>query len=366
MARQNQTGGDESTNVQAGTLIVNVGIDEKRAREICQEMSLQLRDQYSQEALKIANDRVEQFENRLMPKMEEVSGALGAFADPGFQLLLAEAQKTAAATERPVDYDLLSELLVHRFQKGNNRVIRAGISRAVEIVDEISDEALLGLTAAHAVSTLAPLTGDIIQGLNVLDDLYGKLLYGKLPEGREWLDHLDVLDAVRISSFGEMKKIQQYYPERLAGYVDVGIQKNSDNYGKALDLLNSNNLPHDILVDHALNNGFFRVSVPQREAISSLVLHQRFPGSSIIVKSTPLSQVQIDAINQIYDLYSHDGNLKSEIVRAFIQEWDKRVSLKLVRQWWDGIPSAFQITSVGKVLAHSNAQRCDKSLPPLS
>jgi hypothetical protein len=111
---QEQKATDGSTAMQAGRDIIITGIDEKRAREIYQEMNLQVRSDYSQEALNIANIRVTEFENRLMPKMEKVDGALEAFADPSFQLLLVEAQKTAAATERPADYDLLSELLLHR------------------------------------------------------------------------------------------------------------------------------------------------------------------------------------------------------------------------------------------------------------
>jgi len=42
--------------------------------------------------------------------MEEVNGALEAFADPSFQILLVEAQKATVSTERSADYDLLSEL----------------------------------------------------------------------------------------------------------------------------------------------------------------------------------------------------------------------------------------------------------------
>ncbi|WP_201132276.1 LPO_1073/Vpar_1526 family protein [Geobacter anodireducens] len=160
-----QSGGDYSQQFQAGEMIVHVGIDEKRAREIYQEMNLQLRNDYSKEALEIANTRVTDFENRLMSKMDAANGALEAFADPSFQLLLVKAQKAAASTERPADYDLLSELLIHRFQKGENRTTRAGVSRAVEIVDEISDEALLGLTVSHAISSFFPASGDINQGL---------------------------------------------------------------------------------------------------------------------------------------------------------------------------------------------------------
>lgn len=195
-------------------------------------MNLQLRKEYSQEALIVANSRVAEFENRLLPKMEAVDGALEGTQDPSFQLLLVEAQKTAASTERPADYDLLSELLIHRFQKGENRITRAGISRAVEIVDKISDDALLGLTVFHSVSNFFPASGNILQGLDTLDRLFGKIFYGELPTGTEWLDHLDILDAVRINSYGGLK-IKQYYPEMLNGYIDVGIEKNSESYTKS-------------------------------------------------------------------------------------------------------------------------------------
>ena len=233
-SKQIQEAGDNSQQLQANNMIVNIGIDEKRAREIYQEMNLQLRKDYSQEALNIANSRVTEFENRLLPKMEAVEGALEAFADPSFQLLLVEAQKTAASTERPADYDLLSELLIHRFLNGDNRVTRAGISRAVEIVDKISDDALLGLTVFHSVNYFFPASGIIQQGLNTLNDLFGKLFYSNLPVGSEWLDHLDILDAIRVSNFGGLKKIEQYYPEMLSGYIDIGIEKNSDDFNKAI------------------------------------------------------------------------------------------------------------------------------------
>lgn len=87
---QSQKSGNDSTNLQVQQMVVNVGID---GRQIYQEMNLQLRSDYTQEAFVIANNRVKEFEDRLMPKMAQVDGALGAFADPSFQLLLVNAQK---------------------------------------------------------------------------------------------------------------------------------------------------------------------------------------------------------------------------------------------------------------------------------
>ncbi len=362
-----QNGGKGSQQLQADNMIVHVGIDEKRAREICQEMNLQLRTDYSQEALNIATTRVTEFENRLMPKMEEVEGALEAFADPSFQLLLHEAQKTAAATERPADYDLLSELLIHRFQKGENRITRAGITRAVKIVDEISDEALLGLTVSHAVSSFLPVSGDVYRGLDVLNNLFGKIFYGKLPTGKDWLDHLDILDAARLSTFGSLKKIQQYYPGELAGYVDAGIEKNSEEYNSAIEILGRKNLPENILVDHAFNSDFVRLNVPNKEQISSLSLIQEIQHEGKMMNHrVPLSGEQRTAINSVYEIYKQDDQIKEKNIKLFMEEWNKRPNLRILGEWWDNIGISFEITTVGKVLAHSNAQRCDKALPPLN
>lgn len=365
--KQSQKAGDNSQQLQANQMIVNIGIDEKRAREIYHEMNLQLRSDYSQEALEIANLRIAEFENRLLPKMEAVDGALESFADPSFQLLLVEAQKTAASTERLADYDLLSELLIHRFQKGKNRITRAGISRAVEIVDKISDDALLGLTVFHSVSYFFPTSGDINQGLNALNELFGKLFYNRLPTGNEWLDHLDILDTVRINSSDRLKKVQQYYPEILVGYIEIGIEKGSENYQNAMELLTSTGLPKNILVEHVLNKDFLRFNISNKNQIDYLAMNrQLYVDGKLDSVAVQLSENQKNAIRAVYDLYKQDESVKQENINVFMQEWDKRPNLKTLREWWDSIETGIEITSVGKVLAHSNAQRCDKNLPPLN
>lgn len=366
MSRQNQKGGDNSTNFQTEQMVVNIGIDEKRAREVFQEMSLQLRKEYTQEALEIANSRVNDFENSLLSKMEGVEGVLEAFSDPSFQLLLVDAQKAAASTERPADYELLSELLIHRFKKGNNRIARAGISLAVEIIDKISDEALLGLTVAHSVSSFSPTSGDLYQGLNTLNDLFGKMFYGELPSGQEWLDRLDILNTVRLSSLGNLKKTQEFYLEELSGYIDVGIEKGSESYANAIKILESNNLPKNLLVLHSLNTNYLRIPVSNRARIESLGYRQvLFHQGAQVLVPVQLSAEQKRAVESIYDMYSKDDNIKQNNINLFTDEWNKRENLKILKEWWDNIPILLTITSVGKVLAHSNAQRCDKNLPPL-
>lgn len=362
-----QEGGDSSTNLQAHQITVNYGIDEKRAREICQEMHLQLRREYSLEALDIAKARVAEFESNLMSKMTQVEGALQAFADPGFQLLLVEAQKAAAASERPADHEILSELLVHRFQHGENRTTRAGVSFAVEIVDKISDEALLCLTVAHAINSLSPASGHMHEGLDTLNDLFGKLLYGPLPSDQSWLDHLDILNAVRLGHIGGLKKVRQYYSEILHGYVDVGILKSSESCQKALEILKANNMPMDTLVVHALNADYLRLPVNGVNGIDNIrLVHSIISEGTSHRVASKLSHEQVKALESIYALYSTDGGVKERNIDLFMAAWDERPNLKIVRKWWDGLTGVFTVTSVGKVLAHANAQRLDSSIPPLN
>jgi hypothetical protein len=364
---RSQKAGDNAQQLQAGTVNIYNGIDEKRAREIYEEKYTLAKQEFTAEAISIANNRIGEFEKSLMSKMIAIDGALEAFADPGFQLLLVKAQKTAAATERSPDYNLLSELLIHRFQKGNNRKTRAGIERAVEIVDKIDDAALLGLTVFHSIAVFRPVTGDILQGLDVLNDLFGKIIYDTLPVENDWLEHLDVLDAIRISSFGNLKKIQQYYPEELEGYVAVGIEKESTEHQKAIDILTHAALPYEsILVDHVLNNNYLRINIPNRETIDSGITIKILNHGILISSIAKFSADQNTAIKSIYDLYKNDDTIKKQNIDKFMEEWDKRENLKNLRVWWDNIETSFQITSVGRVLAHSNAQRCNKSLPQLN
>lgn len=368
--KQQQKAGDNSQQIQAGTVIINNGIDEKRAREIIDEKLHEVINSYSREAQEIARSRIGDFANDLVPKLVK-DNLLESLKDPSVQILLSEAQKSAASTERPADYSILSELLMHRIKKGEDRNIRAGVSRAIEIVDEITDEALLALTVAYSVLSWIPTSGNLYEGLRTLDSLFGKIIYAVLPTGREWIEHLDVLDAVRINSLGSFKKANEYYPEVLSGYVNIGIDKASENYQKALELLEMADLPNDILCEHELRNGFVRlhiVNINQLESLS-IVRQQSISvgGENIILPiKSPLTDIQKEAIKNIYNLYNNDDTLKSQNVSVFMSKWGEYGNLRRLRNWWDAIPQYYTITPVGKVLAHANAQKCDPDLPPLA
>lgn len=364
--KQQQKAGDNSQQFQVQTMIVNSGIEEKRAREIFQEMFDVARRDLTQEAREIALERVGKFEDDLIPKIEKIEGAINSFADPDFQFALTSAHKTAAATERKNDYELLSELLIHRVHKKDNKNSCAGISRAIEIVDDISDDALLGLTVCFAVQQYAPLSGDITEGLSVLDDLFGKIGIQSLPNGEEWLDHLDILDAIRVSTVSSLRKYEEYIQGKIPGYFVGGIKKESEEHMQAIDLLNNSALPTQIICEHELNQGYVRLAIPSEERIKdiSLIRDAITPNGVEKIKS-PLTNKQCEVLQTIYKMSANNTQSQKIVNDNFNEKIKDYSNLRIIKDWWNSISCAFQITAVGRVLAHSNAKRIDNTLPDM-
>ena len=363
--KQIQKAKNGSQQVQIQNCTIKSGIEEKRAREIFREMFEITRKDLTCEAYAVATQRVTQFEKDLISKMQKIDGAMSAFADPSFQFLLTNANKTAASTECPDDYSLLSELLIYRIQNGSNRSKNSGINRAVEIVNEITDEALLGLTVAFAIGSLRPTLSRIHEGLNLLEDIFSKLCYDVLPLNIDWLDHLDILDAIRISSFGKLKDFDDYYSNLMHGYCSIGIKRDSDNYVKAVDMLKKSSMQMNMLITHELNDGYVRLPVVREQDIDHFALFTSSNNNTTRLSAIPLTDEQKRTLHEIYSMYDNDIELKKIVHTRFYDELMQRPYLKKIREWWSKIPVSFSITSVGRVLAHANAKRCDRSIPDL-
>jgi hypothetical protein len=348
-----QKAGNDSTQI-----IVHYGIDERLVREIVDEQLQIILENYSEKARDTAKQRNDIFGQKLIEKMDKING-FKVFSDPSFQVLLKNAQEAAASIEREADYDLLSELMAYRFQKGENPNTRTGIIHAVKIVNEISDEALLGLTVFHSVVNLNPTSGYINIGLDRLDQLFGEIIYAGLPKGYKWLDQLDILKAVRIfnlGNLGKIEKLEDYYSKRLSGYSLPGLKEDSKELLDAKNKLSTIKVPAEILVKHELQDNYWRINVVNKSQISELC-------------KTPLTENQKLIIGEIFDSYVKDPVIKKEFKEKFVAEWCKRKNLKILRDWWNNdvlkLNTSINITCVGEVLAHVNAQRCDKSLPSL-
>lgn len=365
MTKRNQeiSSGANSNNYQGEniTIVHNhiTQFDEEKAKQISEYSAKQIMEEYFSNADELAQKRMADFENRFIPKLAAIENALKIFNDPAFKLVYRKAQIQAATTTRESDYDILSELLIHRYKKQNNKSSCIGINGAVDIVEQISDESLTALTVLVTISIdTAPITGNIIEGLNVMNKLFESLLICDLPNNNDWLDQLDILKAIRLNSFSGLKKLKEFYLQNLDGYFCVGIDKESENYQKAIDLLKTYRL-ENILVNHELINKHVRLPITKITEIEKL---NKIQSNGIL---SPLSKEEKECLHKVIDLYDKTADKKNIVLNKFYEKFDAFPALKVIHDWWDKIPNGFSITSIGRVLGHANAQKCYPGFPPL-
>ena len=363
---QTQNAGDNSQQVQGNNIsIYNLGITEQRAREIFNEQYALLRREMTEEALACATERIKLFEERLLARISEIEGALNMFADPSYQFLLVSAQKSAAASERITDYDMLAELLACRIEKATSRKNRVGIGGAVEVIYNVDDDALCALTACYFLTSFVPVASLCKDGVQVLAKTFDKLLYTELPSGDNWLDHLDILKAIRLNTFNNFKKFEDWYPNKLNGYTALGIRKDSVNYLKSLELLESINAAPSVFIPNEFLADYVKLPVASSYQINSFYLQRYSDNGTVLGSRIALNKQQIKVLEDICHLYDTDIEKKKMIKTAFLNEWDKYPSLKRIRDFYNRIPYSFTVTQIGKILAYTNAKRCDNNIPDL-
>lgn len=303
--------------------------------------------------------RNKDFAQIFIPRLEKVENYINHISDPKFQFLCRDAMTSAAQTERKEDYQLLSELLACHVEKGvANKKIDSAVSRAIKIVDEVDNAALCGLTLALAIGYVIPVTGNIREGIGVLNTMYEKLLYCELPKD-DWLDHLETLGAIRFLNIKMKRTIEWFLSTALNGYVCIGIVKDSEKHKQIQEKLKKVNLSEDFLVDHECLDGYVRLPIKDNESIKKLVFAD--PDGNRM----EITDQQVAVLEDVFTSYEKDEVLMSEVKKNIIAIWDSFPTLKTVREWWDDVSGSFSITYIGKVLAHTNAKRCDSTFPDL-
>lgn len=367
--KQSQNAGDNSTQMQAAVINNNyytsvTGIDETRARDICKEEFAVACQNWTQEAIVIAEQRVHQLEDRLMPKMLAYDKSLSFFGDPAFQFTLRQAQISAASSDRESDYEMLSKLLLHRIEQGDDLNRRLGVCKAIEIVNQVTEEALVGLTMVYVVTKFTPVSNDVNEGLSVLDKLYGNIMGGnELPIDDSWMENLDLLSAIRLGvrNINSFKKFEEYIPSRLNKYLISGINDNSEEYKELRNEFVKASLPTNCFVQHGLKPNFVKLSVD--DEIEKIHIDLSCKDGTIL--RVPLSEEQKVVMSKAISLLRKDESSNDGLKRSLIDKWNNHTNLKMVKDWWDRLPVHFTITPAGIALANAFAQGRDPCIPSL-
>lgn len=346
---QAQRAGANASQIQiAGDYIVHHGLSEERAVELYRQNFKEMYAQYSEESRMVAQARVDELEERLIPLLA-AHERLDALADPAFQGVLRKAQFSAASTERTSDYELLGKLLADRIDKSPDRRARAGINRAVEVVDQLDDEALVGLTAYYVVSSAIPGGANPLSATKNMETLFERLIGEEvLPSGAEWLDHLDILDLVRVDTVQQLRPFDDIWPQRVSFLVSPGLEEDSAEHADALGRFAE--VGHvEMLVKHEYKPGFVRVGMLGPG------------GASASLANLGYTTEQIAACNRIAKEYCHAEAVDPIALAAYMSEVRTFKYHKMVADWWDSLPHPFSITAAGRAITHANLKQGDRA-----
>lgn len=355
-----QKAGDNSTQIQAEVVNV-IQFDEKRVREICkEEYALQAKNLIF-EAQVAAVERVGRFEDKIIEMFKPYRDSLEFFKKPEFLFLLRLAQQTAIQTDSDNDYEILANLLLNKTNKSDDKKFGTGVKQAIQIVDEIDEDSLNGLTALFIHTSFTPITSSPIEYFKILDNLYEECLNYPLPSGELWSDQLDILKCCRLDNVHSYIKGLDFYMSKHKYLFTSGIIKDSENYEKALEILKTNNIPNDILVNNELFDNYVRLNIADDKSIDNLRLI--FNLGSYKYKSQ-LSNQQKNALREILKLY--DSSISNDKIKESMLNYIKKFKhLNSFLDWFNELKFVVQITSVGRVLSYTNAKMKCKELPDM-
>jgi hypothetical protein len=345
---QRQQAGYGSQLIQvSGDLVL--GPTDARVAEIAQAQARLVVQEFAVEAQETASSRIENLDNKVIGELDRL-GLLNVFSDPAFLLLLRKTQLHAAATGSDADHEILSKLLMERAQD-SSRPVHMVVTRAVEVIEQIDDKALLGMTCFWFVSSIRPNANDPLEGLAYFDKLALHLGSGELPTGSGWLQRLDLMGCIGYQPPGlqSLKKWHQVLMTTRPGYVCEGVP--SDNEPEIRQRLHE--IHPDLaswLVAHYFNPGHFRINAGSSQEFLDLMRQPLTQAEKFDQFEAVVSECKIDAAAEVV----------AKSVIEYVQS--SLPNLERIRQWWDGIEGSVRITPLGIAIAYSNAKRFDPLL----
>jgi hypothetical protein len=204
----------------------------------------------------------------------------------------------------------------------------------------------------HAAASYLPTSDVMDPGLNLLDSLFAQFSVSELPSESHWIEHLDVLGALRMVPFGGVRSYEEALGGSLDGWLAPGLEMGSEAMTQAATEFASLGVAVP-LVEHELKPGFARVGYCSTQ---QMALRVKGWDADLSAQVTALARSK-------WGLGSADASL----FPSFAAKIDERPHLQEVRAWWNSITTPITITPVGRLLARANADRLDtaKLLPPL-
>lgn len=334
--KQQQKAGDQSTNVQAGAIIVQ-GVSYDDARQIALDLYEANFARLAEQAADIARSRVESIIDRFLADLAERHPAgLESAYDPDMQYALLTAQRAYARSGDDDLQDILVDLLVERTKERDRSILQIVLNESIEVVAKLT-------TAQLAVlSTVFLLHYTRWENLASLDDFRTTLTRAICPFVPMLTDSATCYRHIEYVGCGTKGPrdigaiyVAQVFKRRYPGMFSQGFTE--DDIGL---------LPTDpASVREMLIPCFHDPTKLQVNGIDDAAINRR-------AKDLGLDNQSLRALHQLHvSSQMNDSTAQKvlvDLVPCFAQ---------LNAVWLNAAMSSLTLTSVGIAIAHANVRR---------
>lgn len=333
---QKQEAGNESTNLQAQSIIINNGISYSDAKEIALEVYKANFLQLSQDAAQLARDRAEEITDNFLKKLEiENKAAIESMKEPAMQAALYEAQKQYAKTGDKDLEGLLVDILVERASTPERNIHQIVLDEALVVAAKLTPEQMDALTINFLISRTAN---------NTLTNLPAIPLYIKtnllpftsnLNKESSCYEHLEYVGCGSLLHMGGLKAIEQIFQEQYGGLFSKGFTR------ERLEQEIGNLDQYQYLISRCLHDqSLLQVNAVNTETINKICRERNTP-----------DQIK----TKITNLFN-SSRMDPHEIKSYLISVSPDIST-LFDLWQDSGLSKFVPTTVGVAIAQANFRR---------
>lgn len=338
----------------SGSVVIQNGITEERVRAIINELAPQVMEHYTNESNEIGKVRIAKLEDEIMSRLEKLEGAIHIFGEPYFQRTLKLAETSAILNEDNHKYGMIAEVLLSNAQSVKNIKDRAVKTRAIEILPDIDEDSLCAITTIFILNDISCMDYNSINQLELFERHFEALVERLPSHSSDWIENLELLDCARVSTVCQRIDPVTLFTSKVGDSMCTGIKKNSNEYYRALKLLNEAGIQENLMVDNELLEGYVKLPINCQESIFEEELRY---GTKL------LSNQQKIKLKEIITLYSEEDEVKEASNKQMREKIEGCKNIMAVCKWYNSLGVGVKITKVGQIVSNANLSSLDNTIP---
>lgn len=334
--KQNQAAGDDSTNMQASSIVVHQGISYSDARDIALDVFKSNFLKLSENAAGEARKRAEEITDEFLAELKERNpDGISELESPGMQHALFVAQKDYARTGDKDLESLLIDILVDRTSTEDRSLQQIVLDEALTIAPKLNAPQMDVLTANFlSIRTVNHSVNNLDKFATYLDTHIAPFL-GATSASESCFGHLQYTGCCSIALVGGYKKIEELYLLNYPGLFMKGFDSR-----KLDELLPDSPIARQLIIPCLHDESLYQVY-----AMTADVLTNECERISVPPDDRP----------KLLQLFNQHKMSAAEVV-TYVSGQRPEIG-NLLKAWPDSHLSKLTLTSVGICIAHANFRR---------